>query len=38
MMMKIVEIYYIDVRYYKPCRVEDYNYDVKSDGWVILEE
>jgi len=22
-------------RIYKPCRVSDYDYDVKSNGWVI---
>ena len=23
---------------YSPCRVSDYNYDVKAEGWVIADD
>ena len=25
------------IKWYKPCLVKDYTYDVKADGWVIVE-
>jgi hypothetical protein len=25
-------------QFYRPCRVFDYNYDVKAEGWVIADD
>jgi len=34
----VVRITINNSKFYRPCRVDDYNYDVKADGWVIADD